>query len=226
MLQNIFAIFGRSPISLLQQHMERVARCVQQLKPLFEAFEKENFQEVEKLALLISDLEHSADIKKNEIKNRLPGSLLFAIDRSTYIDILLSQDSIADAVEDVAVVMTLRPLKYRKAFHEPLTQFLNKNIEAFESVFRVHQELPNLVESSFQGIEAEKVRLMIDDVAKKEHEADLIQKDLLRALLNEEEHLTAGTFFQWQKMFEVLGRISDACEILGANIRVTLEVSS
>lgn len=220
----ILSLFGRSPFAPLQSHMESVALCVYRLIELFEALEQKDYHRLDQLAEEISQLEHDADLIKNDIRNHLPKSLFLAIDRASLLEILSLQDSIADKVEDIAVIISLKPLELLPQFKEEFRQFLTKNIEAFDEAKLIIQELHELVESSFGGIEAEKVRSMVDVVAFREHEADLLQRKLLKCFYKAEEQLNFITFHQWQKMFENISAISNLSENLAVRIRMTLEL--
>ncbi len=95
-MRTFLNLFGRSPFTPLQSHMQNVADCVHQLMDLFEALENKNFERVEKIANAISEHEHIADITKNDIRNHLPKSLFVPIDRSQLLEILGILDGIAD----------------------------------------------------------------------------------------------------------------------------------
>jgi uncharacterized protein len=220
----ILSLFGRSPFAPLQSHMECVGYCVHRLLDLFDALEKKDYTRLEKIADEISNLEHDADLIKNDIRNHLPKSLFLPIDRSNLLEILSIQDSIADKVEDVAVLMTLKPLELLPIFKDEFRLFLHKNIEAFDEANLIIKELHELVESSFGGMEAKKVREMVDRVAYREHEADLIQRQLLKKFFNAEEQLNYITFHLWQRLFENIASISNYSENLAYRIRTTLEL--
>lgn len=222
----ILRLFGRSPFAPLQSHMESVSSCVHKLPQLFEALEKGDEKQVEQIATQISEFEHNADLIKNNIRNHLPKSIFLPIDRSNLLDILSLQDRIADKAEDTAVLCTLKVIHLLPAFKDDFKLFLKKNIDTFDGVFLIIKELTELVESSFGGIEAEKVRTMVDDVAYKEHETDLIQRQLLKNLFKAEDLMTYTTFFQWQRIFECIASISNLSESLAYRVRMTLELKS
>lgn len=220
----ILSLFGRSPFAPLQSHMDSVALCVHRLPELFEALERKDYARLDQLSEEISKLEHDADLIKNDIRNNLPKSLFLPIDRGNLLEILSLQDSIADKVEDIAVILSLKPLELFPSFKEAFKQFLKKNIEAFDEAKLIIKELHELVESSFGGIEAEKVRSMVDVVAFREHEADLIQRQLLKCFFKAEDQLNFITFHQWQRLFENIAAISNLSENLAFRIRMTLEL--
>lgn len=220
----ILSLFGRSPFAPLQAHMECVGRCVHCLPDLLAGLEKKDAAHLERVAEEIARFEHDADLIKNDIRNHLPKSLFLPIDRGNLLDILTLQDRIADKVQDAAVVVNLKPLELLPIFKEEFKLFLNKNIETFDEAELIIKELHELVESSFGGIEAEKVRSMVDEVAYREHEVDLIQRQLLKSLFKAEEHMTYVTFHQWQRLFESIASISNLSENLAYRVRMTLEL--
>lgn len=224
MLGTILNLFGRSPFAPLQAHMEKVSVCVHLLPDIFEAVERNDYEAVENLAKKIGDFEHQADLARNDILNHLPKSLYLPIERSHLMKILSTQDQIADKAEDIAVLITLKPLEIQPYFKSEFKDFLFKNISAFDSVFLIIKEMHELLESSFGGLEAEKVRAMVEEVAFKEHEVDLIQRKLLKKLFNSEEHITFTTFHLWQKICEAIASISNLSETLAFRIRLTLEL--
>jgi hypothetical protein len=224
MLGTILNLFGRSPFAPLQAHMQRVSDCVHLLPSLFDALEKKNYVLVEEIANKISELEHQADLTKNDIRNHLPKSLFLPIDRTHLLEILSTQDKIADRAEDIAVLATLKPLELLPIFSMEFKDFLKQNIDAFDSARAIIKEMHELLESSFGGIEAEKVCAMVEDVSFKEHEVDLSQVHLLKKLFQAEDSMTYTTFHLWQKICECVAGISNLSETLALRVRMTLEL--
>jgi predicted phosphate transport protein (TIGR00153 family) len=219
----ILKLFGRSPFAPLESHMEEVSRCVYLLTDLFAALQNKDYDTLEKIAKQISELEHKADQKKNDIRNNLPKSLFLPIDRHKLLDILTIQDSLADRAEDIAVMITLKRIDMIEPIKKNFNEFLEKNIETFKEARNIIKELHELLESSFGGIEAEKVLSMVVNVSEMESEVDSIQHKLLKSLYSSENEMTYSTFYLWQKIFESLGAISNLSENLAYRVRTTLE---
>lgn len=194
------------------------------LLSLFEALEAKDYERVEQISSLISIHEHQADITKNDLRNHLPNSLFLPIDRNNLLEILALQDSIADRCEDIAVLVTLKPLEILNTFKQNFKLFLTKNIETFDEVQSIINELHELLESSFGGLEAERVKTMVETVAFKEHEADILQRNLLKNFFADEDNLTFVTFHLWQRIFESIASISDLSQNLANHVRMTLEL--
>ncbi len=223
-MYTIVNLFGRSPFAPLQSHMETVNRCVHLLPNLFVALENRETDILEKIAEEISLHEHEADLTKNDIRNHLPKSLYLPIDRGNLLDILSIQDSIADRAEDVAVLLTLAPIELLSAFRDAFIEFLKANIASYDMVLEIIREMHELLESSFGGNEAEKVKEMVEKVGFKEHEVDLLQRRLLKQFFSSEQQMSHSAFHIWQKIFEAVGSISNLSEVLANRVRMTLEL--
>ncbi|MBJ7448883.1 MAG: TIGR00153 family protein [Parachlamydiales bacterium] len=224
-MRTLVKLFGKSPFTPLQNHMERVTQCVAKINEIFEAVLENDQARIEKLSEEISDLEHQADLTKNDIRNNLGKGFFFLIDRSDVLDILQIQDSIADAAEDIGVLLTLRPATLPQSFHQDFKFFLEKNIECFYRARHIISELHELMESSFGGAEAEKVRQMVREVAFLEHEADVLQVPLLKKLFQSENELSHTLFQLWLKVFSAISALSNLSEQLANRIRMTLDVN-
>lgn len=223
-MSTLLNLFGRSPFSSLQSHMDIVSQCVHKLIDLYRALENKDYDLLEKIAVEISSLEHTADKLKNDIRNHLPKSLILPIGREHFLEILTIQDRIADSAEDVAVTCTLKPLEILPIFKDEFKLFIHKNIETFDKAKAVIRELHDLVESSFGGMEAENVRSMVENVAYGEHEVDIIQRQLLKNFFRADDQMNYVTFYQWESLFESLSSISNLSENLAYRVRMTLEL--
>lgn len=220
----ILNLFGRSPFAPLNSHMEKVATCVHKVTELFDVLQKRDYPAVNEIAMRISELEHQADLTKNDIRNHLPKSLFLPIDRQQLLEILTIQDHIADRAEDAAVLLTLKKLEIPESVQKDFGLFLRKNIESFQVVHKIMNELHDLLESSFGGIEAEKVRTLVEEVAYRKHEADLLQRKLLQGLISIEDRISYSNFYLWTKIFDAIADISNLSEKLANRMRMTLDI--
>ncbi|RME00020.1 MAG: TIGR00153 family protein [Calditrichaeota bacterium] len=216
-------LFTRSPFSPLQSHMEKVAACVAKLEELYEAFIANDFSQIEALAKEISELEHAADLTKNEIRNSLRKGLFLPVNRGDLLEILALQDTIADKAEDVGVLMTLKKLEPIKGMEDDLKAFLDKNVEAVDYAHKIIREIDELVQASFGGKEAEKVRQMVAEVAYMEHEADVMQHALLKKLYNMDDSLPYSTFILWVNILQVVAALGNTAEKLANRVSMLLE---
>ncbi len=221
---NIARLFGKSPFAPLQSHMKKVSICIERLSDIFNALAKMDMEKIEKLVAELSRMEHEADLTKNDIRNHLPKSLFLPIDRAHFLEILSVQDSIADKAEDVGILLTLRPLEHFRNFHEDVLALFRKNEIVFLDAKHIIEEIDELLESSFGGIEAEKVKAMVEQTAYKEYEADKMQKQLMKQLFMHGDTLSVPAFYLWMRLIEEVGAISHLSERLANRIRMILEL--
>ena len=223
----IASFFAKSPFILLQNHMEKVLECIKELPKLFEIMFLGDEDKIKNFSNKISKLEHEADLTKNDIRNHLPKGLFMPIDKSTLLNILSLQDSFADKAEDIAGLISLRKFEQLEILQDEFLFFCDKNIQTFYLASDVIKELDNLLESSFGGIEAKKVKDMIEDLAYQEHEIDRLQYKLLKKLYNlKEGDISFFSFQLWIILIREVSAISDIAEKLGNQIRMILELKS
>jgi hypothetical protein len=215
-------LFGRSPFVPLQLHLDKISDCVEAAAALLEKIRTGDTSTVSEDARAISKLEHKADLVKNDIRNNLPRGLFMAIDRSQLLEILSLQDSIADKGEDIAVLMSIRHVNVLEDLSEPLKDYVNGNLGAFHKVKEVMRELDTLIESGFGGAEASRVDGMIEEVAIAEHECDIMQRKLMKSVLDHEDELSVGDFFVWQRLLHEIAGISNYSEKLANRVRMLL----
>ncbi len=217
---SIFDLFKKSPFEPIQEQMKKIKECVYKIPTLVEHLKEGDFKKYDEDAKIISHLEHEVDLLKNRIRDNLPKSIFLPVPRDTLLNILSSQDAIADCAEDFAVLVTLRPMKLPEELHEPFDEFLTLVLKTFDKIFEVVMTLDDLLETSFGGEVAKKVYDMINKVGEIEHEADIAQANLARELFKIEDNLKPMDVFMWLKIFNKLGDIANLSEKVGNRIRL------
>lgn len=221
---NIARLFGKSPFAPLQSHIDKVANCIEKLSEITNKIPDISPDEIEHLVKELSKLEHEADISKNDIRNHLPRSLLLQIHKSNFLNILASQDRIADKSEEIGFYLTLCPITSNAGFINGLKELASKSFETFNSAKQIIKEMDTLLESSFGGLEAEKVKTMVEKTSFLEYEAYRLKISLMKVLFSKIEPLTIPSFHQALKLVKGFGELAHLSENLANNIRVLLEI--
>ena len=222
----IARLFVKSPFSPLQTHMDKVASCVGELPNLFAAFFNEDAAAIQKIAEKISKLEHEADLTKNDIRNHLPKSLFLPLDRGTFLEILSLQDAIADQAEQIGFNMgyLTMPLELIPEIKEDLMLLCQKGVEIFNQARQVIKELEDLLECSFGGIEAEKTKGMVEQIAYNEYKTLQIKNRLLKTFYQTGDRLPYPAFHLGLTLIEEISNLAPLSEKLGNRIRMLLEL--
>ena len=109
-MRSILSMFAKSPFKPLTGHIDKVKACVNLIKPLFKAQQAMDYENVFSISEKIMKLEHEADIIKDQIRIQIPQSIFLPVDKRDFDHLLSVQDDIADAVEDLAVLLRIKNL--------------------------------------------------------------------------------------------------------------------
>ena len=221
-MRAILELFGKSPFRPLAEHTERVRDTVVLVRPLFEAFVAQDWERTEEIYQQISKLEHKADILKNDIRDHLPRSLFMPVDRGDLLLFLKQQDKIADAAEDLGVLLTMRPTPTPEAIRPGVMELVDAVLRAAEAWFETARELPVLQEASFSGPEVDRMTQRIHEVSNLEWEADKKQAEVSKEVFRHEEELGAVSVIFWANILRVLGAVANYSESTADHLRLML----
>jgi len=219
-MRSIMAMFSKSPFRPLVSHIEKVRACVDQLKPLFAALEGHDYQAVMDISEVIIKFEHEADTIKDQIRKSLKESVFFAVDKRDFMHLLSAQDDIADAVEDLAVLLRIKNLETPDAIREPLKELVDHIINTANQACDIICELDTLLEASFGGAEAEKVEKMSSELGTAEWEADRKQFLMAQKLYSLDDQIKPADLMLWNEVIKNLGSIADQSEKVGKILRL------
>ena len=222
MKRTIFDLFAKSPFGPLQDHMRAVMDCVSLIPDLFRTMEEEDENNFQVLVEKIKDAEHEADKIKNELRGDVPKTMFTPVDRDDLLMVLSNQDSISDYAEDVAVLLSMKPLPFPATIRNEFWKFLEQVMITVGQYAKINEELDELMEASFGGSEASKVEEMINNLGREEYKTDRLQHDLVRKLLSREEELGTLNVIMWMKVLEATGNMANSAEKVGNRLRLFL----
>jgi predicted phosphate transport protein (TIGR00153 family) len=169
----------------------------------------------------IDDLEHEADRIKNEIRNNLPRRLMLALERRDMLEILDSQDSIADVTQDIAELVDQRGMVLPPPLVEPMTALAARVVAACDQGQKVINELDELVETGFSPRETARVETMISELGRIESETDELQDRACRVLFGLEDELGVATVY-WHQIILWIADLADYAERVGNRLRLLI----
>jgi uncharacterized protein len=224
-MSGLLNVFSQSPFKKLTSHIGFIEECSQLLDSLFSAYFENRAEEVNAISKSISQKEHEADKIKNNIRNHLPKSLFLPVDRGDLLTYLHLQDNIADAMQDVSVLMSLKIYPLPKNIQDQVLDLVSHARATCAKFAETSREFSNLLEASFSGKEAEKVLNLIDEIGIKEYESDKIKYACVKELLAQEESMGAISVIMWMKITEELDNIANYSEST-ANLMRTMIAKS
>lgn len=213
-------LFKRSPFGPLHDHMTKVRESVSMLRPLFEAvLENQDEAKIKRIVKKISKAEHEADKIKNEIRQSLPANIFLPVNREDLLAYLKLQDDIADSVEDVSVLLTLKKIQIPESLHEEIFAFLDRVTEVFRLCDEAEEEFERLVKSGFGEAEKEKLLKIVAKAEHAEWEADKSQSAAASKLFSLEGEISPVDIFLLFRVFGELGKVANHAEKTGDRLR-------
>jgi len=219
---SITSMFAGSPVKPLQQHMEKVCECAGLLPDFFKAIAARDYDKAESIQQSISALEIEADDFKQELRMNLPNSLFMPMPREQILDIVRQQDKIANTAKDIAGIMTGRKAELPEPIAELFISFVECSIDAANQARTAINELDELVESGFRGRQIDVVEQMITKLDKDEHEADLLERKLRRALFSVENDYPPLNMMFLYRVIDWVGKLADISQRVGSRLQLLL----
>ncbi len=217
----IGSLFGRSPIKPMQRHMKSAVECAREVLPFMEAMAAGDMEAMAKHRNEIVRLEHDADTVKHEIRLHLPKRLFMAVERRDMLEILDSQDSIADTAQDIAELADMRSMTIPEKLREPIITLTSRVIVTCDQSAMIIDELDELIETGFGAREVARVEEMLGKLNRLESETDQLAEEALRVLFSIEDELGVGTFF-WYQLINWIGDLADYAEKVGNRLRLLI----
>ncbi len=215
-------LIAKSPLPRVGEVMDRVVQCSELVPGLIEALVDGDQDRVRDLAKEISMLEHGADDAKNMIRGKMPVRLFMPVDRRDLLRLLSEIDRIADSAEDVGVLLTLREMVVPEEMKTLLRLFVGRVLDAVRAAADLVGLLDGLLTSGFRGRIADRAQEMIEDLARREHEADKLQDQLAKTLFRLEETMPPVALFMWTKVLNKIGDMANHAENVGDQFRLFL----
>lgn len=218
----IFSIFARSPIKPLQQHIAKAHDCAQELLVFFKAVVAGNWDEAGDSQLKIAALESTADALKKQLCLQLPKSLFLSIPRSDILDLLATQDLIANKAKDISGLIYGRKMQIPSRLAEQTLTFVERSIDASCQAQKIINELDELLETTFSDTEVKLIETMIDKLDAIEHETDEMQVKLRHQLQQLENELPPIDVMFLYTVIESIGEIADWSQQVGRRLQLLL----
>jgi predicted phosphate transport protein (TIGR00153 family) len=214
-------LVGRSPIGPMQDHMRAAVQCAKEILPLVDAMASGDLDAIRERRAEIDRLEHEADEIKHGIRSHLPRRLMLAMERRDMLEILDSQDSIADVTQDIAELADQRGMQLPPALVEPIQALATRVVAACDQAQRIIDELDELLETGFAGREVSRVEEMIEELGRIESDTDSLQDQSCRTLFAMESELGVATVY-WHQIILWVANVADHAERVGNRLRLLI----
>jgi len=215
-------MFAASPVRPLQQHMQKVRKCVTKLVPFFQSVVEEDFDKVAELQQVIHHLEVDADTLKQELRAHLPSGLFMPMPRERILDIVRVQDQIANKAKDIAGMIHGRKMTLPQPISELFLELVDRCVDATKQAEVCINELDELVETGFRGREVESVQKMLTELDRIEYETDKLERQIRSALFVIEKDLNPIDAVFLYQIIDWTGDIADISQRVGSRLQLLL----
>jgi len=214
----ISALFGRSPIRPIQQHMAKAQSCITLLGDFLEASYNKDWLKAEEIQLAIHNTENEADALKREIRTHLPRSLWLPVARNDLLEMLQIQDRLANQARDIAGIMLGRKIEIPEELIACVRDYYQKNLNTSMQALKAINELDELLETGFRGKEAALVEGLVVELDELEHQSDVSQVKLRAMLFQLEDSLPPVHVMFLYKIIDRLGELADISQKVGSRL--------
>ncbi|UCD30554.1 MAG: TIGR00153 family protein [Planctomycetota bacterium] len=214
-----FERFEEAPFGPLGEHMARIKECVALVEPMFQHVVDQDYEGLAKLSKQVFKSEHKADQIKNEIRETVPKTFYLPIYRGDLLAYLKLQDDIADSVEDLAVLLTIKKLVLHKSLVHDVLNYVKLVLNVCNLIFECSDELKDIVEDDFGGPKTQKILELVAKSEQAEWESDQAEFDLAQKLFALEDEIKATDIFLWSQVFRELGRLANHADKTAERLR-------
>ena len=213
-------LFARSPISPLQAHMQEVNACVQLLIEFINATQANDWEQATAVRQQINATEEKADQLKMDFRSHLPANLLLPVPRLDLLQLVETQDKIANIAKDISGIMLGRKMNTPAKMHPFFLEYLTTSCEASEQAKLAIDGLDILLESGFKGKAATLVDNMIAKLNAIEKKSDDQQIQVRRELFAMEQELSPVDVMFIYKIIHWIGDLADTAQHMGSRLKM------
>lgn len=213
----------QSPYKVLQEHFKKVCKAVHKLDEMMRLYMEGDFAGAASASVEISKLEHEADEIKQHLRSHLPRMFLMPISRTDLLEILSSNERIADSCQDVAQILDMRETVVPEEIRPVLEKFVGHVVDAVVALREMMAQLQLVLESTFAKVETQEIMELGYRVHEHEYMADSAGKELVKAIYALEGQESFLAIYHMMRFTDVLDRIADNAE--NAANRMMLTVS-
>lgn len=216
------SLFGRSPIRPIQEHMQVANEAAQLLPDLFSAAAAGDWEQVRAIQKQITAAEREADKLKRSVRRHLPKSLFMPVPRSDLLQLVSIQDAVANTAKDIGMIVTGRNMQFPQKLQAGLMEYVEACADTSQQALAAIQELDELLEVGFSGLEVKRVEGMLKELDKLERRTDKLAVTLRGRLFRMESELPPVDVMFYYRVLALLGALADEAETVGDRLQILM----
>jgi hypothetical protein len=221
-LSNIANLFGRSPIKPIKEHMATAHQASADLIPFFEAAMQGDWAAAEQVQRRITATENRADDMKKDLRLNLPDSLFMPVSRTDLLELLHSQDEVANTAQDIAGLALGRQMTIPETLQPLMKTFVDSAVATSAQALLAINELDDLLEAGFAGREVDIARRLTEELDELERQSDKLEVQVRAALFKIEKDLPPVDVMFLYREIEWIGDLADRAHSVGNRLQLLL----
>ncbi len=202
----------KSPFEQLLEHMGKVNECVNILGDGLIRYYKGEYESFSEIAVIVSKLEHDADLIKRNLRNHLPSFVFIPVDKGKFMWALREQDKILDHAENLAKMLDMRHTKIPKELQEVFIEHVELVVKTIKAMEDAVENIQDLVETGFVARERDQTKQFVYRVHNYEWKADQKKYEMTKGIYRLEKKLNSMDMYHLLKIADWVDDIADHAE--------------
>ena len=217
-------VFAKSPVRPIQEHMHEVVAASARLPAFISAAQKGDWKKAEVVQKEIVAHEREADKLKHTVRTHVPKRLFMPVSRSDLLQLVTTQDRIANRTKDIAGLMLGRKIQFPKSLVKQCKEYLAACIDVAVKAREAIDSLDAVFEVGFSRRQVQLVDSLIKEISKREKHTDKLQIKVRAELFKIEQDLPPVEVMFLYKIIELIGDIADYSERTGNRLQILISL--
>lgn len=217
-------VFGKSPLKPLQEHMQSATAAVSLLVPLVASAQAGDWKQAAVHHRKLLKLAAGADKLKLQLRMQLRKSLFMPVSRSDLLELLTSQDLIADYSESFANLLVGRRMQVPEAALPAFEPYLEEVTGVAQLALDVVDELDEVFEVGFGSREMEAVYDKLQALSRAEKTAARLEARLRQRLYKLERNLEPLDAMFLYQLVDRLDQVARGAERVGNRLLILISI--
>ncbi len=217
-------LLGNSPFSPLQEHMRESEAAVATLPTLLAAAQAGDWQQAKVLGKTLAGHATAADRLKLELRMQLRKSLFMPVSRSDLLELLTSQDLVADDAEAFSSLLLSRKIQVPEKAFSAFAAYLVASAATCTLALEAINELDDVFEVGFGKHEIDRVYTRLKAIAQQEQAARKLEAKLRARLFALEKSLDPLDAMFLYQLVDKLDAIARGAERIGNRLLILISV--
>jgi len=215
-----FSFFLTSPFDGLLEHSEKVRECGWAFQQAIECYASEKCKAFDEYRQEVDKLESEADAVKRRIRGHITVRTRMPVSKFQIFLYLSEQDKVLDSVEEALDWLSYRMMPgINEALKSDLFKLVDAVLEPIEDLSRMVAEAKKYFET-YSDKQRDIVKGIINNLRKREHEADGIEVELKHKIFSMEKDPVG--VMQGVRLAEIISSIADHAENAGDMMRAII----